>query len=334
MKIAVYTICKNEKQFVDRWLHSCEEADYISIVDTGSTDGTQDYLNEILQNRQHPQLHVADLVIKPWRFDDARAFNLHLIPSDVDVCICLDMDEVLTPGWREVIEEAWHEGLDRLRYNYVWSWDGDKPAVTYFADKIHARFGFRWTHPVHEVLVKDSRLGPEVQKFIPNTLIEHYPDNTKPRSQYLPLLALSVKEMPHDDRNAHYYARELFFDGQYDLAIAEFYRHLNLPTATWDSERAASLRYLGDCYWAKGEQEAAIENFILACQLVQGEREPRISLAQAYRARGEWALCKSVLEEALKITSRANSYISQPYAWSDWPETMLREANEHLNTKN
>ena len=38
--------------------------------------------------------------------------------------------------------------------------------------------------------------------------LNHYPDFSKPRSQYLPLLELSVKEDPDDDRNMHYLGRE------------------------------------------------------------------------------------------------------------------------------
>lgn len=43
-KICIYAICKNEIQFVDRWLESMEEADYIVVLDTGSTDGTYEKL--------------------------------------------------------------------------------------------------------------------------------------------------------------------------------------------------------------------------------------------------------------------------------------------------
>lgn len=37
MKIAVYTIAKNEKQFVEEWYNSAKDADYLLIADTGST---------------------------------------------------------------------------------------------------------------------------------------------------------------------------------------------------------------------------------------------------------------------------------------------------------
>lgn len=39
-KIAIYAICKNEEKFVDKWVESMLEADYICVMDTGSTDNT------------------------------------------------------------------------------------------------------------------------------------------------------------------------------------------------------------------------------------------------------------------------------------------------------
>lgn len=45
-KICVYAICKNELKFVEQWLESMSEADYIVVLDTGSTDGTYERLKE------------------------------------------------------------------------------------------------------------------------------------------------------------------------------------------------------------------------------------------------------------------------------------------------
>ena len=39
-KICVYAIAKNEIKFIDRWFESVKEADYICVLDTGSTDGS------------------------------------------------------------------------------------------------------------------------------------------------------------------------------------------------------------------------------------------------------------------------------------------------------
>jgi len=46
-KICVYAICKNEEQFVERWVDSMSEADSIIVLDTGSTDNTVNKLREL-----------------------------------------------------------------------------------------------------------------------------------------------------------------------------------------------------------------------------------------------------------------------------------------------
>ena len=47
MRICVYAIAKNEEKFVERWMKSMSEADYICVLDTGSTDKTVEKLSDI-----------------------------------------------------------------------------------------------------------------------------------------------------------------------------------------------------------------------------------------------------------------------------------------------
>ena len=42
--LTVYGICKNEINNVENFIKSFSEADYLCILDTGSTDGTWEYL--------------------------------------------------------------------------------------------------------------------------------------------------------------------------------------------------------------------------------------------------------------------------------------------------
>ena len=46
MKLCVYAICKNEIEYIQKWLESVKEADEIIVVDTGSTDGTWEILQK------------------------------------------------------------------------------------------------------------------------------------------------------------------------------------------------------------------------------------------------------------------------------------------------
>ena len=103
-KICVYAICKNEEKFVDRWLESMSEADYIVVLDTGSIDNTYNLLKNDSRVTK-----VEQKEINPWRFDVARNESMKLIPEDTTIFVCTDLDEVLEPGWADVLRSEWDE---------------------------------------------------------------------------------------------------------------------------------------------------------------------------------------------------------------------------------
>ena len=92
-RICVYAISKNEEHFAKTWMESMSEADQVIVLDTGSTDGTVEQLRAC-----GAEVHTAH--IEPWRFDTARNRSLSLVPEDVDICVCTDLDERFQPGWR------------------------------------------------------------------------------------------------------------------------------------------------------------------------------------------------------------------------------------------
>lgn len=318
MKIAVYAIAKNEEAFVERCLGSCADADEIVVCDTGSTDATWDRLHRWRET--NVELHR--ILVDPWRFDTARNTALALVNADVDVCVPLDLDEVLTDGWRSHLEKAWTEGTTRLRYGFVWSWQKDgSPGVSFQQDKIHARRGYFWKGLVHEVITPDARTT-EVWAETSERLLEHHPDDSKSRGQYLDLLRIAVNENPQDDRMMHYYGRELMFVGRNADAIGVFLRHLDLKTAHWRPERAASMRYLSTCYARQGMGNEALLWARRACAECPDMREPWVALAQLAHDRHEWAECYSAAMKALAITERPQIYINWPEAWGVLPHDL------------
>ena len=108
----------------------------------------------------------------------------------------------------------------------------------FWLDKIHARHGYVWAHPVHEVLTWQGE-GTEKRVTVEGMQLNHHADPEKSRAQYLPLLELSVREAPEDDRNVHYLGREYLFRGRWDDCIAMLKRHLAMPNAAWRDERCA-----------------------------------------------------------------------------------------------
>jgi glycosyltransferase involved in cell wall biosynthesis len=63
-KICIYAICKNEEKFIDRWFNSIKNADYICVLDTGSTDGTYEKLLQ-LKNDFPNKLIIEQKIITP-----------------------------------------------------------------------------------------------------------------------------------------------------------------------------------------------------------------------------------------------------------------------------
>lgn len=321
MKVAVYTIALNEEQFIEAWYESAKEADYLLIADTGSTDKTVELAKSL-------NINVATMSIKPWRFDTARNASLALIPSDIDYCIALDMDEVLLPGWRKELERALKEGTTRPRYQYTWNWknpEETEPGLQYGGDKIHSRFGYKWKHPVHEVLTSYGDTL-ESQSWV-NLQIHHHADNSKPRSQYLPLLAQAVAEDLNDDRNAFYYARELFFYGRYEEATMEFERHLSLPKATWAPERAASMRYLAKCTLDISKKFSWLSKATLESP---NRREPLIEMAQHLYQNESWDDCLKYASQALEIPDKPLDYLCEEFAWGELPYDLAAIAAYNL----
>ena len=315
MKVAVYAISKNESKFAERWMRSMSEADGVYVLDTGSEDDTAEKLASL-------GAVVRSEVIEPWRFDTARNRSLELVPQDADICVCTDLDEVFRPGWRAALERAWLPGTDRATYEYAWSMTEDgKPGTVFMYEKIHTRFGYTWTHPVHEVLKRtDGRAERRVRAY--GVFLEHYPDRAKSRAQYLPLLELSVVECPDDDRNMHYLGREYMFRGRWDDCIRTLRRHLAMPAATWKDERAASMRFIARSLRMKGDAEGARTEYMRAIAEAPHLREPYIDLAEMLYELEEWYGVIYFTSRALAVTVRPETYICEEKAWGSLPHDL------------
>lgn len=307
MKVCVYAISKNEEKFVGRWVNSMKEADEIYVLDTGSTDNTIEALKKF-------NVNVTVKKIDPWRFDVARNESLKLVPEDADICVCTDLDEVFEEGWRKKLEAVWNSNTTRARYNYNWSFDENgEPAVNFYIEKMHIRNGYQWTHPVHEVLTYE---GEEHTITIPNITLNHYPDASKSRSNYLPLLELSVKEDPEDDRNMHYLGREYMYYKKWNEAIDTLIKHLHLKRATWKDERAASMRFIARSYTALERFEEARMWLDKAIEEAPYLRDAYIERALLENRFQNWKLVEEYCRKALEIKTHQKSYINEPFSWN------------------
>ena len=321
-KVCVYAITKNEEKFVKRWYNSVKEADEVYVLDTGSTDNTVKILKEL----------GAKVIVKkivPWRFDVARNESLKMVPDDCDICVCTDLDEVISKGWRKKLEMLWKSNTTRLKYNYNWSHDeNNKPLVNFYIEKIHKKNGYTWKHPVHEVLQYDKEENVITTDLI---TVDHYPDDTKSRSSYLPLLELSVKEDPNDDRNMHYLGREYMFHGKYNEAIDTLIKHLSLKSATWKDERCASMRFISRCYKYLNRYEEARMWLNKAIKEAPYLRDSYMEMAMLEYEVKNYELVKKYCLKALNIKVHAKTYINEPFSWDYTVYDLLSISSFYLN---
>lgn len=307
-KICVYAICKDEIKHMDAWLDSMSEADYIVVLDTGSTDGTFEKLKADTRVTR-----VEQKVIKPWRFDVARNESMKLIPEDTTLCVCTDPDELMEKGWAQILRDKWDpEKYDNVHYRYVWAHDeAGNPIKTFTYDKIHAPNKFKWVYPIHEGL-----LPVDMEHFDPNrTLLlfdeiclHHYQDMTRGRGDYLPLAELRAKENPDDQQSQIHLVHEYYYKAHYDECVNLVEDILvRFPNISPDMKASVYL-YQGDAYIAwqkKNEAITAYKNSILAHP---GYIEAYMALAYIYISDQDW-------KKALRIMEACADSAYMHYTW-------------------
>jgi len=320
MKIAVYTIALNEEKFIERWYESAKEADYLLIADTGSTDKTKRIAKKL-------GIKVVDISVKPWRFDDARNAALAVLPADIDMCISLDIDEVLEAGWREHLEKT---SGTQILYKYTHSWnnqDQTLPGRISSQAKIHARHGYRWKFIVHEYIVPD-RNPNHVLEECADIHILHYPDNEKSRKAYDSMIKDALDEDPTSHRYQQYYAKALMTE-DIKQSAKEFKKFIAMkdPQILLTDVAAAYIAL-------SGIEPKNSRKYLKKAVKTWYAREPLVSLAVNYFMDGKWRKARKYCKKALEITQRTTDPNYLDFAWGYLPKNMLYVCNHNLKFKN
>jgi glycosyltransferase involved in cell wall biosynthesis len=303
LKVAVYAIALNEAVHVDRWAGSAIDADYRVVADTGSTDDT-------VKRLEKAGVTVHKIAIRPWRFDDARNAALALVPADADLCITMDMDEFLEPGWRSRLEAAWTPGTTAIWCRKAWhTQPGGPPLFTVSAKKIHSRWGYRCKRAVHEALFFTGER--EVTHTCDDIVISEIQDPGKEtRKQYLPLLEIAHQEDPGDSQICFWLGREYMWTNQPERAIELLRRYLALPTSTWGDERSEAMRYL-----ARMQPERKMVWLDKARIEGPHRREIWLDLAEELHNQSDWLNLFWACANGIDKTHRTDTYLDDSNCW-------------------
>ena len=197
LKIGIYAICKNEINKIEFFLDKHKEADFIVILDTGSTDGTYEFLIE--KSKNNNKLLVKQEIIKPFRFDTARNISYSLLPDFIDIAIANDIDEYFDEGWSDIIKNSWKE--DSYRFWYDWH---ERNTNFWTKSFIHKKDNnIKWYYPVHEMIgTKDDEPKGIPEEIYPkiNLILQHEPNriNHPRESLYTKLLPIRIAETKED----------------------------------------------------------------------------------------------------------------------------------------
>ena len=303
MKIAVYSIAKNEAKHVERWAQSASEADVLVILDTGSEDKTVSIARSL-------GITTVSKQYEQFEFHKARNDAMDAIPEDVDYCISMDMDEVLLPGWREELEKTIkeHPLATQFRYTFINSrLPNGEPLQTWDRSCVHTRRGARWRWPIHEILETNPQILVRT-----NLLMEHKQDKSKSRTQYIQMLKQATLDMPEDPRMSFYYGRELWYERRLEEAATELIRSLTLNG--WSYERSSSMCIIADCIPPDAEMW-----LLRACAETPDRREPFVDLADLYYQGGRYACGLGMAVRAISMANKNPSYVSEDGAWNHRP---------------
>lgn len=328
-KICVYAICKNESKFVETWLDSMQEADYIVVLDTGSEDNTVELL------KKDPRVtRVRQKKIIPWRFDVARNESMKLIPKDADILVCTDFDEVFEKGWADVLRESWKDDTTRIYYTYAWSHNSvGEPENVFKYDKIHTR-DYHWIYPVHEVL---TAINPDFKEHGldagEHIYLHHYPDKSKGRAYYFDLLEKSVEENPDDSHARMLYAREFLVRKENERALEEYLKVLKMRDVNMPNKRLVLLSCLLQVALIY-EELKNYDEAIWYCQEFIKEnptyREPYLIMAEMYNTMKMYTLAESCVKAALEYGTHKYDWVEKANTWLGWPNDVLSVAQFYL----
>ncbi len=211
-------IVKNETRVIERCLNSVKPIiDYWVIVDTGSTDGTQELIKKCMKDIP------GEMHERAWKnFGHNRNEALDLARQKGDYILLMDADDYLefSPGFS--LPELTQDGyLIKIQI----------PCVMFFYRTlvINAKRSWKWVGALHEELILDS-VGevPQLEGLVNYDTREGFrSQNPKKYEEDAKTLEEALKEEPNNSRWVFY--------------LAQSYRDAHLPekSVKWYAKRAA-----------------------------------------------------------------------------------------------
>jgi glycosyltransferase involved in cell wall biosynthesis len=289
--ICLNMIVKNEAHIVHEVLDAC--APYISswvIVDTGSTDGTQDVIKDHMARLGIP----GELHERPWRnFGHNRTEALALAQDHGDYIWTMDADDTVvgTPDFTQLDADIYQMRM------------GEGSDVYWFPHLIRSGFQARYAGVIHAILTSD---GPEVRvrlegdyHIVSRRLGSRNQDPQK-YARNAALLLAEVERNPEDVRSVFYLAQSYFDAG--DFVDARKWYERRVEMGGWAEEVYYSLLRRAESRAHLGEPWPDVQDAYLTAWAFRPTRaEPLYAIARRYREEQQYRLGHLFAERAAAI---------------------------------
>ena len=277
-RICLNMIVKDESEVIRRCLDSVKAViDYWVIVDTGSTDATQEII------KAHLKGIPGELYERPWRnFGENRTEAFELAKGKGDYVLFMDADDTL-----EFEADA---KFPPLSQDLCMMWRGVK-GFTYLKPQLaKADLPWKWVGVTHEYLGCDQPHTSEILqgvKYISGEGGASYRDPKKKFMKNVELLTEGLKQEPDNGRYMFYLAESYRDAGEKSKALEWFQKRIQ--AGGWDEET----------FWAKLQSAVLLgelgfpytvvaEAFLDAHRFRPHRVEPIYFLANLYNGEGKY----------------------------------------------
>lgn len=330
-------IVKNESAVIERCMLSMVgHIDYWVIVDTGSTDGTQDLIRNFMERFRIP----GELHQRPWvNFSHNRSEALELAEGKADYVLLCDADmalKVKAVDWKDdlnadvyLVKQKAHgmlsyrnarlvnarlKGAERIRY-----WSSTHEYMDSIGDSVLSRVDLNTISMLdfgdggskHDKFERDERLL--LDQITALEKLDKASEEQLKEAQSSGLL----KQKPLLYSRSFFYLGRTYFDiNRYEEAIEAFQRRVDL--GGWQEEVWFSLLTIAECKEQLNASEGEIvDAYLMAYQYRPSRSEPLYQLARRYRIREEYAKSYLFAKQAAVINYPSDKLFVRDdvYAW-------------------
>lgn len=250
ISISLCMIVKNEEKTLGRCLDSIKDiVDEINIIDTGSTDKTKEIA-----------LSYTDRVYDfKWCDDFAKARNFSFSKATKEYIMWLDADDVILPKDREKLKKL-KENLDKtidivmFKYNLNLDENG-VPALSYNRERLLKRDKkYIWKSPIHEAIELTGKI-----EYMDIAVTHKKEANNNPKRNLNIFENMLKKGIKLDARQTFYYARELYYNEEYEKAEKYFLEFMQDEKGFVENKISACLD-MYQLYLKLSKEEKAIQS--------------------------------------------------------------------------